>query len=378
MKYVSLSITALLALALTTACSENPNDVTAKKKKLTELRETQRHTEEQIRLLEKEIAKLDPGSKTEAKPKLVGVDTVAPINFEHKLEVQGQVDAAQNVLVLQQMPGIVTNIFVKEGDRVSVGQTLFTTDASTYEKQVSIVETQANLARTAYEKQERLWSQNIGSEIQLLQAKTNKEAAEKQIQTLRATIEMTKAKSPINGTVDEVRIKLGDMAAPSQLMPGVRVVNSSRLVIRAKLSDSQIGKLKTGDKVDVFFPDINKYVQSTVSYVGQVIDKTTRTFNVEVKLDNSSADYKANMLAQLMIKDENIANALVVPTNVIQKTDDGQEYLLVAENGRATKRMVKSGASYNGKTVIEQGLQAGDKVISFGFSEVVDGQRISF
>ncbi|MFN8276459.1 MAG: efflux RND transporter periplasmic adaptor subunit [Chitinophagales bacterium] len=378
MKYLQLSTLLVLALALGTACTENPNDVSGKKKELSELLTKQREIADKILKLQKEIAKLDPGSKVEGKPKPVGVDTLQPVTFEHKVEVQGQVDAEQNALVLQQMPGVVTAIYVKAGDRVSAGQTLFITDASTYEKQIGIVETQANLARTAYEKQERLWSQGIGSEIQVLQAKTNKEAAEKQIQTLRATIEMTKAKSPISGVVDEVRVKLGDMAAPSAMMPGIRVVNSSRLVIKAKLSDSEIGKLKQGDKVEVYFPDIDKHITSTVSYVGQVIDRQTRTFNVEVRLDNANADYKANMLAQLYINDEAIPNALVVPTNVIQKTDDNREYLLVAEGDRVTKRFVVSGDSYNGNTVIKDGLKAGDKVITFGFSEVVDGQRISF
>lgn len=378
MKYLQLSTLLVVALALSTACTENPNDVSGKKKELSELLTKQREIADKILKLQKEIAKLDPGSKVEGKPKPVGVDTLHSVTFEHKVEVQGQVDAEQNALVLQQMPGVVTAIYVKAGDRVSAGQTLFITDASTYEKQIGIVETQANLARTAYEKQERLWSQGIGSEMQVLQAKTNKEAAEKQIQTLRATIEMTKAKSPISGVVDEVRVKLGDMAAPSAMMPGIRVVNSSRLVIKAKLSDSEIGKLKQGDKVEVYFPDIDKHITSTVSYVGQVIDRQTRTFNVEVRLDNSNADYKANMLAQLYINDEAIPNALVVPTNVIQKTDDNREYLLVAEGDRVAKRFVVSGESYNGNTVIKDGLKTGDKVITFGFSEVVDGQRISF
>jgi multidrug resistance efflux pump len=124
---------------------------------------------------------------------------------------------------------------------------LFLTDASQYEKQIALVQTQLSLASTAFEKQKRLWEQNIGSEIQYLQAKTNKEALEQQLGQLNAAIEMTKCKSPIDGTVDEVRVKLGDMAAPSALQPGVRVINPSKLIIKAKLSDAQIGLLKVGD-----------------------------------------------------------------------------------------------------------------------------------
>lgn len=360
------------------ACTENDkNTVEKKRKKLAELKEEQRKTAAEITTLEKEIAKLDKNFKIEAKPKTVGVDTIKTEAFNQFVEAQGQVDAQQNVLAIQQMPGIVTAIYVKEGDRVHKGQTLYVTDASTYEKQIAIAETQLSLARTAYEKQERLWSQNIGSEIQVLQAKTNKEALEKQIATLRATIELSKCKSPINGTVDEVRVKLGDMAAPSQLMPGVRVINASGLVIKAKLSDAQIGKVKTGDKVEVEFPDINKTITTTISYVGQVIDKQTRTFNVEAKLDNRNNDYKANMIAKLRINDKNITNAIVVPTNVIQENND-EKYVLVSENKTVVKRPVVVGDEYNGNTVIKSGIRPGDVVITFGFSEVVPGQKIEY
>jgi RND family efflux transporter MFP subunit len=298
-------------------------------------------------------------------------------SFNEFVEVQGQVDAEQNVLALQQMPGMVTAIYVKEGQRVSKGQVLYVTDASTYEKQIAIVETQLSLATTAYEKQERLWAQNIGSEIQVLQAKANKEALEKQIATLRSTIELSKCKSPINGTVDEVRVKLGDMAAPSQLMPGVRVVNASGLVVRAKLAEAQIGKVKSGDRVEIEFPDLHKSISSRITYVGQVIDKQTRTFNIEAKLDNNSANYKANMIAKLKINGLNVNNVIVVPTNVIQHGEN-ETYVLVAENKTAVKKDITVGDSYNGKSIVTSGLKTGDAIITFGFSEVVAGQKIEF
>jgi RND family efflux transporter MFP subunit len=292
--------------------------------------------------------------------------------------MQGQVDAAENVVAMQTNPGIVTAILVKEGDHVAKGQILYTTDASVYEKQIATLETQQSLVNTAFEKQERLWKQNIGSEIQYLQAKTNKEAIEKQKAQLRAAVDLSTCRSPISGTVDEVRLKIGDMAAPSQLMPGVRVVNSSHLVIKTKVSDAQIGKIRVGDKVQVEFPDISKRIESTVSFVGQVVDKTTRTFNVEVKLDNKGADYKANMITKLLINDNVLQKVIVVPSNTIQKSEDGSLYVLVAENNMATKRKIEVGDNYDGKTVVTTGLNAGDKIISFGYSEVVDGQRINY
>jgi membrane fusion protein (multidrug efflux system) len=160
-------------------------------------------------------------------------------------------------------------------------------------------------------------------------------------------------------------------------MPGIRVVNFSNLVVKAKLSDSQIGKVKEGDKVKVSFPDINKTIDATVSHVGQTVDKQTRTFNVEVRLSNPSSEYKANMITKLMINDDTEKAVVVIPENVVQRSEMG-EYVLVAENGRAVKKTVKTGMSYDGKIVVTEGLTVGEKLITFGYTEVVDGQKVEF
>ena len=375
MKKISLTVFALSLLILA-ACTSN--DLDAKKKKLASLKEDQKKTATEILTLEKEIAKLDTTMKIEVKTKLVGVDTLVPTTFLHYVDVQGQVDAKDNVLVMQLAPGVVTNILVNVGDHVRKGQVLYTTDASNYESQIATVQTQLSLASTVYEKQSRLWKQNIGSEIQYLQSKTNKEAVETQLAQLQNAIELTKCKSPIDGVVDEIRVKVGDMAAPSQLQPGVRVINNSSLVIKAKLSDAQIGLLSVGDVVKATFPDIDKTIDTKMTFVGQVVDKQTRTFNVEAKLDNKDVNYKANMMVKLFINDDTEKNVLVVPTNVVQHGDDGKEYVLIAENSVVTKRNVVTGNSYDGKTVIKSGLNKGDKIITFGYSEVVDGQKIGY
>lgn len=378
MKNLNIKALGFAVLFLAACTNSTKQDLATKQKELSDLKTQQRTITEKIEKLEKEIGKLDPSTKAEGKAKLIGVDTLEPTTFKHFIEMQGQVDAAENVIAMQTNPGIVTAIYVKEGDQVQKGQVLYTTDASVYEKQIGILETQLSLVTTAFEKQERLWKQNIGSEIQYLQAKTNKEALEKQMAQLKATIDLSKCKSPISGTVDEVRLKVGDMAAPSQLMPGVRVVNSSRLVIKTKVSDAQIGKIRVGDKVQVVFPDIEKQIESTVSFVGQVVDKASRTFNVEVRLDNRDANYKANMIAKLLINDDIQKGVIVVPTNTIQRGEDGTQYVLVAENNVAVKKTITTGADYDGNTVVKSGLTQGDRLITFGYSEVVAGQKISY
>ncbi len=381
MKHIHNIITIAFAAAILTACGGGePKDLEGKKKLLSESKLQLKELQQKITALETSITKIDTSFKAEQKIKLVKIDTIKPTEFSHFIEVQGTVDADENVLAINQMPGIVTAILVKPGDRVSKGQVLATTDGSAYERGIEAMQTGLDLATTAFERQKRLWEQNIGSEIQFLQAKTQKETLEKQMKAQSAQLEMTKVKSPINGTVDEVRLKLGDMSAPSAAMPGIRVINANKLVLKARVSDSFIGKVRQNDKVKVFFPDLNKTVESVISYAGQVVNQVNRTFNIEAKLDNNKGEYAANMIAKLLINDEIKKNVLVVPSNVVQRSVDGI-YILVAEteNGKqiARRRTVKLGNDYDGRTVVEEGLKTGDRVITFGFSELVDGQLIT-
>ena len=192
---------------------------------------------------------------------------------------------------------------------------------------------------------------------------------------------MTKIIAPITGTVDAVNLRIGDMAAPSQMMPGIRIVNGEKLKVKARLADSDFGKIKEGDVVSISFPDINKNVDAPVTYVSNTIDARSRTFGIEAKLSNDRNEYAANLIAKLKINDKVLKNVLVVPSNVIQKSADGS-YVLTAEvNGgvkTAHKRIVKTGLDYDGETVVTDGLNEGDKIITFGYSEIVDGQRIDF
>lgn len=371
----------LSAAFILNAC-ESGNELDKKKKELNDAKATVKELTAKIQTLEKEIAKLDTGAKVAEKVKLVQIDSLKKQDFKHFIEVQGNVDAEENVMVLPQQPGVVTAIYVKEGDRVSKGQLLAITETtSAMEAAIATLQTQYDLAKTAYEKQERLWNQKIGSEIQYLSAKTQKEALEKQMVAQRTQLEMTKLKAPISGIVDNVNLKVGDMAIGSQLMPGIRIVNSTRLAVKAKLADSEFGKVKQGDKVEIEFPDINKTATATIYYVSKTIDPRSRTFDVEVKLNNTSNEYAANMIAKLKINDATYKNVLVIPTNIIQKSEEGM-YVLTAEKSNGTavakKNMVKSGANYNGRTVIEEGLIEGQNIIVFGYSEVVDGQKVSF
>ncbi len=383
MKFQKLFFVGIVSAVLV-SCGSNveKKGIDDKKKQLAELKTQSKKISADIELLQREIAKLDTSFHVDQKTKLITVEALKKQDFKHYIEVQGNVDAEENVIALNQQPGIVTSINVKVGDHVTKGQLLGATQTTAaIEDQVRSTETQVALAKTAYEKQARLWEQKVGSEIQYLQAKTQKEAAEAGLAGLKKQLEMTKIIAPISGTVDAVNLRIGDMAAPSQLMPGIRIINEQSLKVKAKLADSDFGKIKNNDKIHVEFPDINKEIETTVSYVSKTIDPRSRTFSLEAKLNNPHGEYGANMIAKLKINDAILKNVLLVPSNVIQKSAEGT-YVLVAkqDNGikTAVKHMVKTGAEYNGVTVITEGLTEGDNIITFGYTEVVDGQRIQY
>jgi membrane fusion protein (multidrug efflux system) len=370
----------MVSVVLFASC-ETGNDLEKKKKELADAKTSLKEITTKIATLEKEIARMDTATKIAEKGKLIQADTLAKQEFKHFIEVQGNVDADENVTALPQQPGVVSAIYVKEGDRVTKGQLLAITETTAaMEAAIATIQTQYDLAKTAFEKQERLWNQKIGSEIQYLSAKTQRDALEKQIAAQRTQLEMTKIKAPISGTVDNVNLKIGDMAIGSQLMPGIRIINNSKLSVKAKLADSDFGKIKQGDKVEIEFPDINKSTVTTINYVSKTIDPRSRTFEVETKISNTSNEYAANMIAKLKINDAIYKDVLLVPSNIIQKSEEGT-YVLTAENeaGKiiAKKNMVKVGPNYNGRTVIEEGLMEGQRIITFGYTEVVDGQAIT-
>lgn len=377
MKAIKVLIAATILLVA--ACTPpDDNTLEAKKKKLAELNTKIDNLKSEAKKLEDEIAKLDTAAASLLKTKNVKVAEVTPTDFNNYIEVQGMVDSDENVLVNPGMPGTITSINVVEGQSVTKGQILATTEASVIQKQINQLEGALDLARTAFEKQERLWKQKIGSEMQYLNAKNQKENLEKQIKTVQSQLDLTYIKSPINGIVDEIKVKVGEQTAPG--FSGIRVVNLNDIVLRAKVSDNYIAKVKKGMQVIVNFPDLGYDVKAPITYVSNVIG-SNRSFTVEVKLNNKGGEIKPNMLAKLFIEDEKLSNALVVPSNVIERTATGT-YVMVVENEKgkyiARKRKVETGVEYNGQTLIKSGINAGEKIVTFGAQDIVDGQPITF
>ncbi len=331
-----------------------------------------------IEKLKQEIAqKAGPAQKSE-KVMNVKISQVEKGLFRHFIQVQGMIESDNNVLVAPQSSGIVKQIHVSVGSKVSRGQLLAELDGSILESSIAEVENGLKLAKTIFERQQRLWDKNIGSEIEFLQVKNNKESLEKRLATLEEQFKMTKIFAPLSGTVDEILIKEGEMAAAG--MGAIRVVQLSNLKIVVDLSEIYISRIHKGDPVHVNIPVIERELDLRVDAVSQVIDPDDRTFQVDIKIPKSEAGIKPNMLSVLMINDYTNPEALVVPLNIVQET--GQEqFIFVAEQKSvdwiARRRSVKTGETYDDRVEILSGLRSGEQVVIFGFQNLADGQSLA-
>ncbi|MCJ8211535.1 efflux RND transporter periplasmic adaptor subunit [Mucilaginibacter sp. RS28] len=362
MKRLLYTTAALIVLA---ACNNKPKDPKAQ---LADLKKQQAEINAKIAALEQKTGVGQDSSRITD----VSVVEVAPTNFTNYIELQGHIDAQDNVTAYPQAPGTITAIYVKAGQHVSRGQILVQLDNSTLRQQIAQAEAQLSLAQTVYQRQKNLWDQKIGSEVQFLQAKTNYEAGQKQVAALREQAAMYTIKAPISGSVDQMDLKLGQVAQPGQT--GIRIVNADNLKVKADVPESYAGRVNQGDNVKVVVPDASDSLTAKLSFVAKVIDPGSRSFGIEIRLPGGKT-LRPNMTAVIKIADYSKSNAIAVPVNAIQKSEQGS-YVFVADNGTAKRKTVTLGATYGGRTEIKSGLAAGDKLITAGASELEDGDKV--
>jgi membrane fusion protein (multidrug efflux system) len=360
MKTRILLISALIALA---ACNNKKDP----KAELTELKKQQADLNTKITALENQVGKKDSVKLTD-----VSVVEVKTAGFTNYVQLQGKIDAQDNVTAYPQAPGTIIGLYVKAGDHVSKGQTLAQLDNSVLKQQIAQAETQATLANTVYQRQKNLWDQKIGTEVQFLQAQANAQGAQKQVAALREQAALYRIASPISGTIDQMDLKLGQAASPGAT--GIRIVNADNLKVKADVPESYATRVKQGQEVLVLFPDANDSLKTRVTFAAKVIDPASRSFGVEIKLP-STKTLRPNMTAIIKIADYNKANAIVVPLKAIQKSELG-DYVFVNEGGVAKRKIVKTGATYNSQTEILDGLKPGDQLITAGASDIEDGDKI--
>ncbi len=369
----------LFSVIVLASCSKGGGDkVSEKRAELAKLQANEKTLVADIKKLQAELDILDPKKEAE---KVIAV-TVSPIatqTFKHFVEIQGRVDAKNNLFVSPQMGGAITNLYVKEGDYVKQGQLIAMIDNSILKQSLQEIDVQLATAKIFYDKQKSLWDQKIGTEIQYIQAKANVEALEKRLATLQTQTAMTKVTAPLSGFVDEVRMRAGEMAAPG--LGIVRIVNSDNLKVVAQVADTYASSIKQGDVLTIKFPDLGKETTARLSFVGQTVNPASRTFTVEASISKIDPQLKPNMTAVMNINDQAKGNAIIINQNYIQHTELGDiVYVAVTEGAKkvARSRKVTAGTTYNGEIEIMSGLQTGDMLITQGYQDLVDGQAVSY
>lgn len=376
-KYAILTAAIALIGFVNVSCGEKQDDsLEGKKAQLQKLQTEAAEINAQIGELKAFIDQAEPD--TTVRVTYVKAMPLVATELAHFVEANGRLEAVNNVFVSPQMGGALTKVYVKEGDYVKEGQTIATIDNSILRNSMNEVKIQLETAQTIFDRQKALWDQKIGTEIQYIQAKAQVESLMKRLATLNAQDAQNIVKSPISGYIDEVRMKAGEMASPG--LGIVRVVNLNNLKVVARIPDTYAGTIQNGDMIEVSFPDLQKNITARVSFVSQTVDPVTRTFTAEAKVPFDK-QLKPNLNANVKIKDQARSGAIVVPRNLIQSTEKGNiVYVAEERNGEqvAASRQVTTGLSYGGDIEILTGLQAGDILITEGYQELVDGEKVSF
>lgn len=366
-----------------------------KKAELQQLRSDKTKIDEKIDELEKEIAKLDTSSQIAEKPQLVELTTIKLQDFKHYLELQGKVDA-QNISYVSPrgQGGQIKQILVKQGDHVRKGQLILRLDdavarqsVAAARQQAASVEAQLDLARSVYMRQKNLWDQQIGTEVQLLQAKTNVETLEGQLKAIQENVRsaqtianQSNVYSDVNGVVDEVTAHVGETFTGNPAAGGyVKIVNNSDLKVTVTVPENYAAKISKGTPVEVSLPDINRKFNSTINFISQSVGTNSRGLTAEAKIP-AGVEVRPNQVAIVNIMDYQAPKTAVVNVNTIQNDEDGKYVMVAAKEGDkyvARKRRVVIGELSGDKIEIRQGLQEGDQLISEGYQSIFDGQPIT-
>jgi len=353
------------------------NDIETIRNKRTELVNDQQILHDKIKQLDDKISEID----TDKKVPLITTFVAKQEVFNHVLEIQGNVTTKNLLVIHPEYNGILTNVYVKEGQKVNKGQILAKIDDGGLSQQLSLLQIQADLAKTTFERQERLWKQNIGSEIQYLQAKSSYEAQAQAVAQLKQQISKTIVKAPFSGTIDDVITEQGSVVAAgqSQLM---RIVNLDDMYIETDIPESYVTTVVKGKNVTVEFPILGKTIDSKIRQTGNFINPSNRTFKVEVGIPNSDKSIKPNLTARLKINDYTNKNAFLVPQSIISENAEGEQYIYIISNkntneeGLANRVIIKTGRTQGDVIEVLEGVENGTEIIQEGARSVKDGQTV--
>ena len=349
--------------------------------KRSEVKVKQSEIQNALKKLDEAIKDLDKSDNSA----LVTTQTISDTLFRHFIELQGSVATKQNVIIYPEYQGTLTRIFVTEGDRVRKGQILARIDDGGLGSQLSQLEVQAQLAKTTYERQQRLWEQKIGSEIQYLQMKANYESAQNAVNQLQSQVAKTAVKAPFSGVIDDVITDQGTVVAPGQAL--FRIVNLDHMYIEAEVPERYLKSVVPGKDVEIDLPILGETFSSKVRQTGNYINPANRAFSIEIDVPNNNGNVKPNLTARLRINDYTNENALLVPLSVISENAQGEQYVFIVstnteegdsgQNSFATRKIITTGVAQGDYVEVLAGLTKGDEIIVEGARTVKDGQEIT-
>ena len=353
------------------------------------MREKRQAIEEDLTKINDKLARLDAAiaeKDTSKKYPLVNTFTAKDTLFNHFLEIQGNVQTDENVIVYPEYSGVLTKIFVKEGQKVSKGQALARIDDGGLSSQLAQLETQEELSKTTFERQKRLWDQKIGSEMQFLQAKANYESQQSAVAQMKSQLNKTTVRAPFSGFVDQVITDQGTVVAPGQNQL-FRVVNLNDMYVEAEVPESYVGDVAKGSTVNMEFPVLGETLESKVRETSNYISPTNRTFRIEVAVPNKKGDIKPNLTARLRINDYSSEEAILIPQNVISENSDGEQYVYVVRKDSSTssnslgdatahRSIIKTGKTQGDLVEVTEGVKPGDEIINEGARSVKEGQEV--
>jgi membrane fusion protein (multidrug efflux system) len=380
MKYLSIITLSLTLLFVACgggeeASSDDDKEIQKIKKELAEKKATFKTLEQEIKALEADLAKLVP-PKEDART-LVTIEKIPRKDFARYVDIQGSVQSNNVFYTSSEAGGRLLGFTLKEGDRVTKGQLIGRVDMEGVDNQIAEIETALELAKTTFERQKRLWEQNIGSEMQYLQAKNQKERLEKSIQTVRFQLTKSKIYATATGEITRTMVKSGDVISPG--MPLIEVLNLSRVQVQAEVPENYLGSVKKGQMVKIKFPALEKETTAKITLIGQQVNPSNRTFKVEIDLPNTG-NLKPNLLATVSLKDFEVKNAVVITSELIQQEVSGKSYVFVQdenEKGAIAKKIyVTIAEAAQGETYISEGLTGDETFIIKGARDLKDGELI--
>ncbi len=380
-------LAAILSVSLLLAACGNENkksvDDLIEEGNLKEIRARKSELSKEQSAITSDINKLDEAINTLDKNKnlnLVTVTTLKDSTFEHFAEVQGNVATDENIIIYPEYSGILKNVYVKEGDRVNKGQVLAKIDDGGLSSQVAQAQAQATLAKTTYERQKRLWEQNIGSEIQFLEAKTNFEATQKAAEQLQSQLAKTTVTAPFSGVIDNIISNQGEVVSPGQSQL-FRIINLNNMYVEAAVPENYLPKIQKGTFVKVMISSVNKEYDGKVTDVGSNINANNRTFRVKIAIPNPDKLIRPNQIATILLNDYTAASAITIPESTIQKNAMGESLVYTLERktdstGVAQKNVIETGYVYNNMMEVTKGLSPGEILIVEGSKSLRDGQEV--